>query len=174
MLDRLLDLLLKFASLFQVFFYVDQFDCTIVLRFGKYQRTVGPGARWIWPLGAEETIRVNVVPEPMYVDTQSVYTKDGYLANFCIGLIWKVQNPKNFLVDNEDSAIQINLLAAGIMRERVTACTWKYCESDAFLTSAREELNKKIERLGAFVTELKLIDMASGHANRLWIDGVTT
>lgn len=172
MLDRLLDLIIEFIGLFQVFFYVDDFEGAVVLRFGVYHRTLYKGPHWVLPLNMETVIGTNIRPEPMFIDTQSCHTKDGFIANYCVGLIWKVENPKKFLVDNEDSMTQIALIGAGLMRELVTMNTWKQCEPPEFMSAYTVTLNRLLRKLGARVTAAKLIDLASGRADRIWLDGV--
>lgn len=64
MLDRLIDLLVEFVELFQCFVYIDEFEEAVVLRAGRYNRTIGPGFHWIIPFNIEDLIDVNIKPEP--------------------------------------------------------------------------------------------------------------
>ena len=172
MFDKLIDIFIEFIGLAQIYFFVDQFDRAVVLRCGKYHRTVGPGPHCIMPLGLERSVSVNVVPEPLYIATQSAYTKDDCIAHFQIGLIWRVGTPKKFLVDNEDSEVQVGLISAGHLRNTINNTKWAEIGTDAFLDEAKYLINKKLKRIGANIVRLELTDLASGAADRLWVDGV--
>jgi regulator of protease activity HflC (stomatin/prohibitin superfamily) len=172
MFERLIDLLVEFVELFQIFIYVDHFNRAVILRFGKYHRTVGPGLRFILPLGMEDVIDVNVKPEPQYIDLQSAHSKDDYLLNVQVGYSLRVEDPKTFLLEYEDTDDLIALLIADLVREAIESHTWKEIHSGVWTKGLRMKANKKARKRGAYIDELIIQDLANGDANRLWIEGV--
>lgn len=172
MWSKLFNLILRFIGLFQVFFYVDQYDKAVVLRVGKYNRSVGPGFRWIIPLEVEKSINVNAVSEPMYIDNQSGHTSDGFLVNWQLGLIFKVTDAEKFLVRNETTDVQVNLIAAGAVLQAVESSTWQECRATDFLREVQKAVNRSLRSKGVCIGNLMFVDFASGEANRLWVDGI--
>jgi len=45
--EKLIDVLLEFIDLFRFWQVVDQYEEGVVLRLGKYNRTLGPGIHWM-------------------------------------------------------------------------------------------------------------------------------
>lgn len=173
MFERLIDLLVEFVELFQFFMYVDEFEEAVILRFGKYHRTVGPGAHWILPFSMEDAISVNIKPEPMYLDVQSLHTEDQYLINIQVGFTYKVVSPKTFLLDYEDTEDIIALLTSGFVTEAVHNTTWTDLRDGLWLRDLKTRANRAARKRGAVIDEVIVQDMASGSADRLWIEGMS-
>lgn len=172
MFEKLIDLLVQFVELFQIFIYVDHYDRAVVLRFGKYHRTVDSGFRFLLPLGMEDVIDINVKPEPQYLDPQSIHTKDEYLTTVQVGYTLRVTDPKTYLLEYEDTDIAIALLVSGMVHDAITGHTWKEVHDGTWLKGLKAKANKKARKRGAFIEELVVQDLASGEANRLWVEGV--
>lgn len=172
MFERLIDLLVEFVELFQFFMYVDEFEGAVVLRFGKYHRTLGPGAHWILPFGMEDAISVNIKPEPMYLDVQSLHTEDQYLINIQVGFTYKVTCPKTFLLDYEDTEDTIALLVSGFVTEAVHDTSWADLRDGIWLRALKKRANRAASKRGALIDEVIVQDLASGSADRLWLEGV--
>jgi len=172
MFERLIDLLVEFIELFQFFVYIDEFEGAVVLRAGKYHRTLGPGAHWIIPFGVEDLIDVNTKPEPLYCDPQSLHTKDQYLVNIQIGFTYRVTCPKTFLLDYEDTEGAIAMLISGSVTTAVHRTKWNDLRRGVWLRSLKTQANRIANKRGAEVEEIIVQDLANGDANRLWIEGV--
>ncbi|AEC01932.1 FtsH protease activity modulator HflK [Parasphaerochaeta coccoides] len=54
----IIGIILAIAILTTSMFVVDQTEQAVVLRFGRFQRTVGPGLQWKLPLGIEKNLNV--------------------------------------------------------------------------------------------------------------------
>ena len=173
MWSQLFTYLVKFIQLAQVWCYIDEFEKAVVLRAGRYKRTIGPGAHLLWPLGVEDRITVNVKPEPVYIDNQSAHCKGEWLMNFQVGMVFRVTNPKKYLVDNEDTEDLIKMLVADLVRRTVQSSTWAEVNHPDFIDQLKVEANKKARKRGASIDELVLVDMANGRADRIWHEGVS-
>lgn len=173
MLDRLIDLLIEFIGLFQCWVYVDEYEEGVILRLGRYHRTVKPGMRWILPFAFENIIVVNVKPEPMYLDLQSLPTADGYACNIQVGIIWRVVDAHLFLIENEDTENLVGMLCSGVVRSSVQGCKWTELCEVRYPDTLKAPMNRKVRKRGAEIDEVVVQDFASGSANRLWVEGVT-
>jgi len=172
MLTRLIDLAIEFVELFQVFVYVDHFEEAVVLRMGKYSRTIGPGFRWVWPLHIEDIISVNVKPEPLYLDPQSVHTQDDYLVNVQVGITFRVTDPRTYLLEYESTDAAIAMLVSGYVAEAIQRAKWAALRDRVWTKGLKARANRAARKRGAYIDELIIQDLASGSANRLWIEGV--
>ena len=171
MFNRLIDLLIEFIGLFQLYTFVDQYEQGVVLRCGKYHRTVGPGLRWIIPAGFEEVITNNIKPEPMYLDIQSLHSADGYAVNVCIGMEYQIVDIKVHELDFEETATTVALLACGIVAESVQKLKFKELGPE-WVKTLKAPINRKARKRGGEITEIALQDLSNGDAVRYWHEGI--
>ena len=172
MLDRLIDLIIEFFELFQIFFFVDEFEGGVVLRQGRFHRVVGPGFRWIIPFGQEDVIVVNVKPEPMYLDVQSIHTADDYASNIQVGIIWRVTDVKTFIIENEDTDVMVGMLCSGVVWSSILGCKWTEIRDPGYPHTLKAPMNRKVRKRGAEIDEVIVQDFASGGADRIWHEGI--
>jgi membrane protease subunit HflK len=170
--DRIVDLLIQFMELFQVFVFIDAYEKGVVLRQGKFNRVVEPGLRWIIPFGQEEVLVANVKPEPMYLDVQSLHTADDYACNIQVGLIWRITDIKEFLIENEDTEDIVGMLCSGLVTRSVHANKWTALRKDGYAGSLKAPMNRKVRKRGAEIDEVVVQDFAAGHASRIWHEGI--
>jgi len=173
MLDRLIDVIIEFIGLFQIVVFIDAYEKGVVLRRGKVRRVLEPGPRWIMPLGQEEVITVNVKPEPMYLDLQSLNTEDGYACNIQIGILWRVTDVLLYLIENEDTEDIVGMLCSGVVSRSVQGCKWTQIGDPGYADTLRAPMNRKVRKRGAEIDEVVVQDFAAGAADRLWHDGIT-
>lgn len=173
MFNRLIDYIVEFIELFQCFVYIDEYEKGVVLRLGRFHRTVGPGLRWILPLGFEEVLVANVVPEPMYLDLQSLETADGYTANIQVGVIWRIIDIEQFAVRNSDTDDMVGLLCSGVVSASVQGLKWSEIRDPDYAATLRAPMNRKVRKRGAEIDEVIVQDFANGRADRLWHEGVS-
>ncbi len=175
MLNRLIDILVQFVGLFRIYTYVDQYEEGVVLRCGKYKRTVGPGFRWLWPALvpwlAEQIITANVKPEPMCLEIQSLITLDSYAVNLCIGMEYQIIDIKAHELDFEETADTIALLACGVVAESVQKLKFKELGA-GWAKTLKAPINRKARKRGAEITEIALQDFSNGEAVRYWHEGI--
>jgi regulator of protease activity HflC (stomatin/prohibitin superfamily) len=67
---------LFFFILIRIIRIVQEFERMVVLRFGKYQATRGPGITYVLPLGIEKTYRVDMREKFLDIPAQTAITKD--------------------------------------------------------------------------------------------------
>ncbi len=173
MFNRLIDLLIEFISLFQVFVFVDEFEKGVILRQGRFHRTVGPGFRWILPLNQEDIIVANVKPEPMYLDVQSLHTADDYACNLQVGIIWRIIDIKKFIIDFDESEDILGMLCSGVVSNSIHKTKWDGVRESGYPDSLLKPMDKKAIEIGAEIGEVIIQDLATGSADRLWHEGIS-
>lgn len=172
MWSKLFDFFVQFITFFQLWTYVDQSDEAVVLRVGKYKRTIRPGLRWLIPFGIEDIITVNVKPEPQYIDNQSVHGKDDWLWNFQIGIELRVTDPRLYLIENDETEDLIKMLVANEARKAVQGSTWREVNNPDFIEGIKKRARAIARKRGAEIVDVVLVDLANGSADRLWHEGV--
>lgn len=173
MFNKLIELVIQFIGLFQVFVFINEFEKGVILRQGRFHRVVGPGFRWIFPLGQEDVITANVKPEPMYLDVQSVHTLDDYACNIQIGIIWRIIDIKKFIIDFDESENILGMLCSGVVSKSVHKTTWVGLRKGKYPKSLRKPMDNKAIQIGAEIGEVIIQDLAAGSANRLWHEGIS-
>jgi regulator of protease activity HflC (stomatin/prohibitin superfamily) len=71
---------------------VSQFELGLVERFGKYDRTVNPGLRWIWPF-IERIRRVDLREQVVDVPPQEVITRDNVVVTVDAVVYYQATDP---------------------------------------------------------------------------------
>jgi len=171
--NRLIDLLIEFIGLFQCWVYVDEFEKGVVLRAGKFHRTIDPGMRWIIPLNIETIFVDNSKPAPLYLDVQSLSTSDDYACNIQVGIIWRIVDIKQFIVEIEDAEDVLAMLCSGVVSKSVHDTKWAAIRDKKYPESLRNPMNKLARQLGAEIGEVVIQDLATGGADRLWHEGIS-
>jgi modulator of FtsH protease HflK len=136
---------------------VKEYEQAVVLRFGEYNRTVGPGLQFKFP-GVEERILVDVSEKSMRLpmgnaevtsnpsgfkydnddDDQSlILTGDLYAAIVEWNVFWRVSEPKKFIFSFNEDHVQRALIA--VSRSTMHRIVGDY-SADEILTGKREEI----------------------------------
>jgi hypothetical protein len=172
-LDRLIDVLIEFISLFQCWVYIDEYEKGVVLRAGKFHRTIEPGMRWTIPLGIEQVLRANSKPDPLYLSVQSLHTKDDFMCNIQVGVIWRIIDIRLFLIENEAAEHMVGMLCSGVVSATVFSSTWKGIKDPAWPATMKAAMNRKVRKRGAEIEDVILQDHAAGSVGRLWHEGIS-
>ena len=147
------------------FYQVQPDERGVVLRFGKWVRTEGPGLQYILPYPFEEVIirRVTAINQidigsfskgNQQTDEKLVLTGDSNLANMSFSVLWKVKSNgvEDYLFNAKSPEITVRALAESVMREIVGQTPFTYIQ-----TEGRAEIQKKVrENLQNLVDEYKM------------------
>lgn len=139
------------------FFTVKEYEQAVVLRFGEYNRTVGPGLQFKFP-GAEERILVDVSEKSMRLpmgnaevntnvvganhddddkNQSLILTGDLYAAIVEWNVFWRVSEPKKFIFSFNEDHVQRAIIA--VSRSTMHRIVGDY-SADEILTGKREEI----------------------------------
>lgn len=145
------------------FYQVQHDERGVVLRFGKWVRTVGPGLQYVLPYPFEEAI-LQKVTTVKQIDIGSFFknqqeeslmlTGDSNLANISFSVLWKVRETEveNYLFNAKTPEITVRAVAESVMREIVGQQLFSYVQ-----TEGRGEVQKLVkENLQALMDEYKM------------------
>lgn len=166
--DRIWALLLDIWEWLIPFHIVKEFEAGVVLRWGHYNRTIGPGLKWFWPCGVEEILTDTVVRRVAYGKVQSCDSKDGTPINISPIIVFYVGNIKRWLLEVDDAEDALLDITYGIVEENVTRTDARDINSDDFKYDILTEVKEEGTAWGARVQEVKFSDRSKTKALRLW------
>ena len=142
------------------FFIVGQPERAVVLRFGKYIETVGPGAHWIPPF-IESKYKVNEQHIISYQYNDKMFTKDENIVSVAVVVQYRVAEAKDFRFNTTEPVQSLKEATASALRQVVGNNTL-----DFVITTGRETIRTQIQqqlvetlsryKTGLLVTDVKL------------------
>ena len=157
-------------------FTVQQQDRAVVLSFGKYDRTVGPGLNWHWP-PVETFRRVNVDQVREHSVKEEMLTRDTNIVGVNLKVQYKVVDAQTYVLRVADSEAVLKHAVESALRQVVGASTM-----DQVLIEERErigadvgiQLQKYLDQYntGLLIVELILDRTAAPEAVRDAFDDV--
>ncbi|MDR0677970.1 MAG: FtsH protease activity modulator HflK, partial [Holosporaceae bacterium] len=145
------------------FYQVQHDQRGVVLRFGKWVRTVGPGLQYILPYPFESVVlqkvtKVNQIDVGSFFRNQQeeslVLTGDSNLANISFSVLWKIKDEgvEDYLFNAKSPEITVQAVAESVMREIVGQTPFTYVQ-----TEGRGEIQRKArESLQSMMDEYKM------------------
>ena len=98
---------------------VDAQERAVILRFGRYEQTTGPGYNWHLPWPIERKIIVNVSRQFSVTDDASMLTADTNLVEVKSAVQYVQPDPLKFLFKVRDVEETLNQVSESAMREAV-------------------------------------------------------
>jgi len=98
---------------------VDAQERAVILRFGKYEQTMGPGYNWHLPWPIERKIIVNVSRQYSVTDDASMLTADTNLVEVKSAVQYTQPDPLKLLFKVRDVEETLNQVSESAMREAV-------------------------------------------------------
>ena len=172
MFDRLIDLIVKFIGLFQVYTFIDQYKEGVVLRYGKYHRTIKPGWRWVLPLNLEYVLVDNVVPTTTKLGVQSLHTSDDHHINIQGVLLWKITDIRKVILNIEQADDALTDAATGYISEMVANHTWDEIRDPQFARNLKSKIQEQAREWGIRVMKVYISDCSKTRAIRMWHEGL--
>jgi len=119
---------------------VNQYERGIVLRLGKFHRTMNPGLRIIIPY-IDHMMKVDVRTTPMDIPKQEVITKDNVTVNVDAVVYYRVLDPKKAVLETTNYSYATSTFAQTALRD----ITGNF-ELDEIL-SKRDEISSQIKEI---------------------------
>lgn len=141
-------------------FIIAPAEQAVILLFGKYQTTLGPGPHWI-PRLIESAYIVNEQKILTYSYESQMLTKDENIVSVALAVQYRIINTKNYLFNVVNPGSSLQQATASALRQVIGRTTL-----DEVLTRGRErvrqevtlQLNKILERYqtGLLVTDVAM------------------
>lgn len=149
---------------------VNSYQESIILRFGKYHSTLGPG---YWPKLPffEYSMDVNVKPDTMEIEAVTLTTLDG--KSIAIGLMidFEIIDSKKFMVDNNDSYTNMVDIARGEISDCLEEKNWADIKKKTTKNALMKLIQERYNKLGVKLNDLKFTDKCETRIFKLFGDG---
>ncbi|MFH1780282.1 MAG: SPFH domain-containing protein [Candidatus Micrarchaeota archaeon] len=156
-------LLLFFVVVFFFLFgirVIDQWQKAIVLRLGKYSRTLGPGFNLIIPF-FERSITVDLRIATIDIPKQEVITKDTVPVNVNAVVYYKVIKPEDAVIKIQDYSYALSQYAQTALRDVIGNSTLQEAlqDRDKIADEIRTVVDEETDEWGIDVTAIKVQDI---------------
>ncbi|HAB63905.1 MAG TPA: FtsH protease activity modulator HflK, partial [Pseudomonas sp.] len=132
--------------LFNAIYIVDEQEQAVVLRFGKYHETVGPGLNIYFP-PFDKKFQANVTRERSYSKQGQMLTEDENIIEVPLTVQYKVSDLQAFVLNVEDPEASLQHATDSAVRHVVGSTAM-----DQVLTEGREAMAAEVkERLQRFL-----------------------
>lgn len=115
--------LIALIWLFSGVYIIDEAERGVVLRFGEYEKTVGPGPHWHIPYPVDSVLTVNVDQLRTTTHSAQMLTKDENLMKVGLSVQYKVKNAEDYLFNVRNSDYTLKEAAESAVREVVGSKT---------------------------------------------------
>ncbi len=144
---------------------VDEAEQGVVLRFGKYARTLDPGFNMTLPRPFETLTKVNISNVRVVEDRGHMLTGDENLVEFVYKVQYRINNAQHFLFEVRDPELTLRQAAESALREAVGTNTLDAILEGNARTKVRIETQRVLQetldlyQAGLQVTEFNLVDV---------------
>jgi membrane protease subunit HflK len=144
---------------------IDEAEQGVVLRFGKYARTLDPGFNLTLPRPFETLTKVNINKVRVVEDRGHMLTGDENLVEFVYKVQYRINNAQYFLFEVRDPELTLRQAAESALRESVGTNTLDAILEGTARTRVRIETQRVLQetldlyRAGLQVTEFNLVDV---------------
>ncbi len=170
-LEAVFTLLIELRNWFNPLVIVNDYEMGVVLRFGRYNRTIGPGLHWYWPCSVESPTKATVVRTTSYLDIQSLTSKDGKHVNSSPIVIYKIGNVRRWLLEVDDAADALNDVTYGLNDQLAARTDWADIHTPEYAVHLTAMVKEEGTKWGARVEEVKFSDRVQSKSLRLWTGG---
>lgn len=166
MFERLIDLILSGWNRLSPAEIVQVYEGGVVLRLGKYQRTVGPGLVWKWPV-IDTVFLANTVITTMRLLPQSLTTKDDVGVVIAAMVRFQIVDVKPYVTEVYDQKDVLADITMGSIRRTVLKLTYKELVEGEPETTVAKLVRDSVNRYGFKVHNVTFIDLARVRSLRL-------
>jgi regulator of protease activity HflC (stomatin/prohibitin superfamily) len=167
MFDRLVQLLIEFARLFQCWIVLDPYEEGCLLRLGKFVRVLGPGFHWCWPFYVDVVHYQSVVPITHSLGNESITTKDGKGVGFHAVITYQINDIKKVLLEIADADHAVRDACSGEIGRVLREHTWCEIIGAEILDELRAACRKRGFKYGIEIMSVQLAGLALVKSIRL-------
>ncbi|HHC72072.1 MAG TPA: FtsH protease activity modulator HflK [Thiotrichales bacterium] len=125
------------------FYIIDSAERGVVLRFGKYLETTGPGLHWRVPPPVDDVIKVNVDAVRTVSHQAQMLTKDENLIQISLGVQYQVKDAQDYLFQVREADYTLSEATESALRAVVGS---KSLDDILVVTGGREVLVNETEK----------------------------
>lgn len=166
MLDKLVELISNWIRELSPIVIVPSYEEGVLLRFGKYNKTLYPGIYLKLPI-FDEVITHHTVMTTLSLPAQSLYTVDNQNVVVKGVVKYKIVDVKTFLLEVYDAKDAVSDMTQSIIKNIIMSKTMIQCtdvDIDSILT---KKSRQEIKKWGVDIQQVTLTDLAPIRSYRL-------
>lgn len=173
MFDKLVDVLLEWIKEIVPIVIVPAYEDGIILRFGKYYKTMSPGVYFKLPF-FDEVLTFHTVMTTLALPSQSLYTIDKQNVVVKAVVKYSITDVKTFLLEVYDAKDAIADMTQGIIKNIIISKTLDECTHTDIDSNLTKKVRSEIKKWGVDIQQVTLTDVAPIRSIRLINDQVST
>ena len=128
--------------LIDITYLVDQQERGVVMRFGRYEKTLQPGLNFVFPSFIDKVVTVNVGQVRSITHKASMLTQDENIVDVEVAVQWRINDPAEFIFNVKDPALTLRQVTESAVRAVIGQS-----ELDYVLTEGRSEIAQEQQQL---------------------------
>lgn len=157
MFDKLIDFLISIIELFRFFWVIRQWEAGVILRFGKYTKKVmQPGFHFIWPFNIDEVHTINILPDVVELEPQTVVMRDKAVVVVQAIVKYQVVNPETCLVEVGSEVDALKQFSQGAIYTIISNQNYLDANVIEMEKAITEEARKEVRKWGIKIFEITI------------------
>lgn len=170
MFTQLIELLKSIAADLVPIAKISQWEAGVVLRFGRFNREIGPG--WNFKIPFVETFESTaIVTTTSSLPPQSLVTSDGKEIVVEAIVRYSIADARKFLLDVCDRDDAINDTAMGVIAKQIRSRTWAECCAASPEPTVEQEIAKRVRaalrKWGVHAEDVTIVTMSRMRSIRI-------
>ena len=135
-------LVLSMVVLIDITYLIDQQERGVVMRFGRYERTLQPGLNFVFPTPIDRVATLNVGQVRSITHKASMLTQDENIVDVEVAVQWRINEPADYLFNVRDPAMTLRQVTESAVRAVIGQSKLDYV-----LTEGRSEIAQQQQAL---------------------------
>jgi regulator of protease activity HflC (stomatin/prohibitin superfamily) len=170
LLSFIVDVIKQGWSMIWPVYVIPEFERGLILRWGKYYKTVEPGLH-IKAIFADTLYTVSIATETISTATQSLTTKDGLTISVALVIKYNVgedeESLRRYLLKVRDVVDAIDDIAMVKTKEIIMSLTWEECKTTNIDNEITKKARVEAKKWGINIDYIVVIQLAKSHNIRL-------
>lgn len=168
MFERLIDAIINFWAIFKPAVIIPAYSEAVILRFGKYCKTIEPGLHFKIPI-IDQVVEYYTVTSTISLPPQSLYISHSKTNIVVKGVIkYRISDGKTFILKVNAAKDALADVTQSIIKKVITDLKSKDCFSNNVDTILTEQVNIEAKQWGIDVEAVTLTDIAPIRSFRLF------
>jgi membrane protease subunit HflK len=166
MLEQILAAISNSWGALAPFVVIDQFERGVVLRLGKYHRTLTPGLHPKAPL-IDHVLTVEAVQTTIRIQPQTLTTADGVSVTVSAVVQYEIRDPKLFLLDVWEPRDAVRDIILAEVKRAVSVHIWPELNDEGIEREALHACRRQLKTYGVHVKRFVFADLGRIRTIRL-------
>lgn len=164
--EKIIEFLVMFWDYLKPFWIVEQYNGAVILRWGKYHKTLTPGFHWKIPF-ADSGVETVVVPTTIRLQCQSLSTKDERCIIAQAIIKYQISDVKVLLLEVYDPLDAIGDMTQAIIKNTLMEKTWDECRNSEIDNQITIKARREAKKWGLEIIQVTLVDLQVTRSLRL-------